>query len=50
MLPARPADGHLQAQVQGRSDESFRYGAVSVHPFVITVASAAKMRRSLLRR
>ena len=27
--------GHLRARVQGRSDDDFRYGAVTIHPLVI---------------
>ena len=27
--------GHLRAQVQGRSDDDFRYGEVTIHPLVI---------------
>ena len=33
--PAAPDHGHLRARVQGRSDDDFRYGAVTVHPLVI---------------
>jgi phenylacetate-CoA ligase len=34
---ARPAggSGYLRARVHGRSDESFRYGPVTVHPLVV---------------
>ena len=33
--PAASEHGHLRARVNGRSDESFRYGEVTVHPLVI---------------
>lgn len=35
-VEADPACGHLQAVVEGRSDEVLRYGAVSIHPHAIT--------------
>jgi phenylacetate-coenzyme A ligase PaaK-like adenylate-forming protein len=33
--PAVADHGHLRARVQGRSDDDFRYGEVTVHPLVI---------------
>jgi phenylacetate-CoA ligase len=33
--PDAPEHGYLRARVQGRSDEVFRYGAVTVHPLVV---------------
>ena len=33
--PTTAGRGHLRARVQGRSDDSFRYGAVTIHPIVI---------------
>ena len=33
--PAAAGHGHLRARVQGRSDDNFRYGAVTIHPLVI---------------
>ena len=33
--PGAAEHGHLRARVSGRSDEGFRYGAVTVHPLVI---------------
>ena len=33
--PAAAGQGHLRARVQGRSDDDFRYGAVTIHPLVI---------------
>ncbi|GEL19111.1 AMP-binding protein [Pseudonocardia asaccharolytica] len=33
--PPAAGHGHLRARVQGRSDEVFRYGAVTVHPLVM---------------
>ncbi|GAA4682623.1 phenylacetate--CoA ligase family protein [Pseudonocardia yuanmonensis] len=35
VLTAQPGDGHLRATVSGRSDESFRWEGVTVHPFVV---------------
>lgn len=33
--PGAQASGHLRALVQGRSDDSFRYADVTIHPFVV---------------
>ena len=33
--PAAAGHGHLRARVEGRSDDNFRYGAVTIHPLVI---------------
>lgn len=33
--PAAADHGHLRARVQGRSDDDFRYGEVTIHPLVI---------------
>jgi phenylacetate-CoA ligase len=33
--PAGPGDGHLRATVEGRADDTFRYGDVTIDPLVI---------------
>jgi phenylacetate-coenzyme A ligase PaaK-like adenylate-forming protein len=33
--PALPGSGFLRAEVEGRSDEVFRYGGIEVHPLVL---------------
>ena len=33
--PSAAGHGYLRARVQGRSDDAFQYGAVSVHPLVV---------------
>lgn len=33
--PPAAAHGYLRARVRGRSDEAFRYGAVTLHPLVV---------------
>jgi phenylacetate-coenzyme A ligase PaaK-like adenylate-forming protein len=33
--PSAAGHGHLRARVQGRSDDDFRYGAVTIHPLVV---------------
>ena len=33
--PAASAHGYLRARVNGRSDDAFRYGGVTVHPVVV---------------
>lgn len=34
-LPAAPEHGYLRASVDGRADDAFKYGTVTVHPHVI---------------
>jgi phenylacetate-coenzyme A ligase PaaK-like adenylate-forming protein len=36
-----PADGHLHATIEGRAEDTFRYGAVEVHPLVVGSALVA---------
>lgn len=33
--PADPGHGHLRATVEGRADDTFRYGSITIHPLVI---------------
>jgi phenylacetate-coenzyme A ligase PaaK-like adenylate-forming protein len=35
VFDAVPGPGHLRAVVRGRSDDTFRYGSVAVHPHVV---------------
>jgi phenylacetate-coenzyme A ligase PaaK-like adenylate-forming protein len=34
-LPPAPDHGHVRARVEGRTDDAFTYGAVTVHPLVV---------------
>src|SRR4029077_16828269 len=39
--PDAPADGHLHATIEGRAEDTFRYGSVEVHPLVVGSALRA---------